>query len=166
MCYNSPIAIEVRGVPQGASLFYYLKNIMKKILLSLAITLTVFMLVLVAARNLAPRADASVAFGNDYQATTTDQTWTTAIPKVLDSSNGSLGSVVITTTGTGSLTLYDATTTNINLRTGGTATSTITLANFQITTTAGTYTFDRVFFNGLIAVWTGTNAASTTITYR
>lgn len=139
---------------------------LEKIFLAFSITLTIFALVLVATRNQTKTVDASVAFGNDYQATTTDATWTTAIPKVLDASNGSLGSVVITTVGTGSLTLYDATTTNINLRTGNTATSTITLANFAITTSLGTYTFDRSFFNGLIVVWTGTNNASTTITYR
>lgn len=139
---------------------------LEKILLAFSITLTVFVLVLVATRNQTQTAYGSVAFGNDYQATSTDQTWTTLTPKVLDSSNGSLGSVVITTVGTGSLTLYDATTTDVTKRTGATATSTITLANFVVTTGLGTFTFDRVFFNGLIAVWTGTNNASTTITYR
>lgn len=114
----------------------------------------------------AQRVEGSVGFGNDYLGTTTDQTWTTLTPKVLKSTGGSLGSVVVTTVGTGSLTLYDATTTDITKRTGGTATSTLVLANFQITTALGTYTFDRSFNDGLIVVWVGTNNASTTITYR
>ncbi len=107
----------------------------------------------------------SVAFGNDYQATTTDATWVTTSPKLLWSRNGSLGSVIIQTVGTGALTLYDATTTDNTLR-ASTATSTITLANWQITTSLGTYTFDVAFKNGLTAVWVGTNNATTTITYR
>src|SRR4051812_21743146 len=107
-------------------------------------------------------ANGSVAFGNDYQATTTDATWTTLTPKILLSKGGSLGSVIVTTIGTGSLTLYDATTTDNTLR-ASVATSTITVANWQITTSLGTYTFDTSFKNGLIAVWVGTNDATTTI---
>ncbi len=137
----------------------------EKIILSFAITLTVFALVLTFSHT-PSKVEGSVAFGNDYFGTTTDQTWTTLVPKVVKSVGGSLGSVTITTAGTGSLFLYDATTTDITLRTNGTATSTITLAAFQITTTVGTFTFDRSFGNGLIAVWVGSNNASTTITYR
>lgn len=137
----------------------------EKVCISLSVVLTVFALGLMFSRN-TQKVEGSVGFGNDYMSTTTDPTWATLTPKVLKTAGGSLGSVVITTVGTGSLFLYDATTTNVNLRTNTTATSTITLAAFQVTTGAGTFTFDSTFSNGLIAVWTGSNNASTTITYR
>lgn len=106
----------------------------------------------------------SVDQGGEYKATTTDATFT--LPKSIQIGSGTLGSVVITTAGVGKLTLYDATTTNVGLRAPNKATSTQTLANFVITTTVGTYTFDASFYDGLIAEFTGTNVASTTITYR
>ncbi len=152
--------------PVIGRLFYYLKNIMKtyeKILLALAFVLTAFSLFV--NRSDDSVRPGSVTQGSDYQATTTDQTWPTLTPKIVKSEQGTLGTVTITTAGTGSLTIYDATTTNIALR-GNVATSTITLAHFAVTATVGTYVFDRVFFNGLIVVYTGTNTASTTITYR
>lgn len=126
-----------------------------------AIILTAFLVV----QN-ASRVEGSTFQGNDYQGTTTDDTWVTTSPKVLKVGGGALAQVTITTAGTGSLLLVDATTTDVSKRTGNTATSTITLANFGITTTVGTYTFDRTFNRGLIVVWVGTNNASSTITYR
>ncbi len=109
-----------------------------------------------------PTSIGSVAPGNEYQSTTTDATFLNAA-KLLATGNGSLAQVTITTAGVGSLTFYDATTTNPSLRTKS---ATTTLANFQITTTVGTYTFDSLFFVGLIAEFKGTNTASSTITLR
>lgn len=116
-----------------------------------------------------PLRTGSVVQGSEYQATTTDATWTTNVPVLIKTGGGALGQVTITTAGTGALTLYDATSTNINNRKGGSlseATTSITLAKFGITTGLGTFTFDRVFFNGLIVEYIGTNAASSTITWR
>lgn len=132
----------------------------------LFIIVAMILLTAVMIYDKAQKVEASVSYGNDYLSTTTDATWLTLAPQLLLSKTGSLGSVVIQTIGTGSLTLYDATTTNNSLRTTSVATSTITLANWQITTSLGTYTFDTSFKNGLIAVWVGTNNATTTITYR
>jgi len=116
---------------------------------------------------------ASVAVGNQYQATTT--------PQVADRSNlcparlgmassttGVLGAVNITTTGAGELVIYDATTTNSALRTGAAATSSLILASFQASPTVGSYHFDIEFKNGLLIDYTttGTGVASTTISYR
>ncbi len=136
-----------------------------KYLLVLSIVLTVFAIGFMFSQSARP-VGASTFQGQDYMGTTTDQTWTTLVPKVLKSQGGALGTVSVTTVGTGSLTFYDATTTNVNLRTNNTATSTIVLANFQITTSLGSYTFDRTFNDGLIVVWTGTNNASTSIMWR
>ncbi len=116
-------------------------------------------IILISTKN--EPAYGSVVQGSDYHSTTTDGTFTSA--KLIQSGGGALGSVTITTAGTGKLTLYDATTTNASLRT---KTATTTLANFNITTTVGTYTFDAIFYDGLIVEFTGTNVASSSITYR
>lgn len=115
------------------------------------------------------RAEGSVAVGNDYQATSTDTGWTAGIAKQVKPCTtrcpGSLGTVLITFSSTlGSLKIYDATTTNIALRTGNTPTSTITIASFP-TLTAGAYPFDVDIKNGLM-VEVGGLIASSTITYR
>lgn len=84
--------------------------------------------------------------------------------QLVKSGGGVLGSVVVTGTGTGLMELYDATTTNVNLRAG--ATSTLTkLASFANSPTVGTYVFDVAFSQGLIIGFVGAQA-STTVTYR
>ena len=74
-------------------------------------------------------------------------------------------------TGVGSLggnfEFYDATTTDVNLRTGNLATSTIFLGSFPNNIATGTYLMDINFARGLTMVWTaGGTVASTTITTR
>ncbi len=173
LCYNDTNAIEERGAPNKC-VFFRIQNYnliitmtkIEKVVLALCFVFTAFVLVFSATSQNISKPFGSVNYGGEYQGTTTDATWTTLTPVVLKSGTGSLGSIVITTVGTGSLTLYDATTTDVTKRTGATATSTLVLANLQITTTLGTYTFDRNYYNGLIAVWVGTNNASTTITFR
>lgn len=113
----------------------------------------------------------SVNQGNEYYATTTDATWsgtTFASAKVINTGVGALGSVIIEkATAAGTINIYDATTTNVNLRTNNLATTTITLASFLSTALGGTYTFDATYLNGLIIeVGTSAGVASSTITYR
>ena len=74
---------------------------------------------------------------------------------------GSLAQVVITGKNTGLMTLYDATTSDVNLRTGQKATSTILLADFPTNAPEGTYTFDAKFNNGLLLIVSGAPATST-----
>ena len=108
----------------------------------------------------------SVSRANEYQATTTTGS-TALLPPVIKTESGTLGSVITTITGTAPLTLYDATSTNVNLRTGQVATSSLpVLAYFGVSPTVGTYTFDEVFYNGLIAVWGTGTISTTTITFR
>ena len=118
------------------------------------------------------QAGASVRVGDQYQSTTT--------PAVADRTNlcparsgmastttGVLGSVNVLLTGAGELAIYDATTTDNNLRVSA-ATSSLVLAGFPPSPTAGSYHFDVEFKRGLLVDYTttGTGVASTTISYR
>lgn len=105
----------------------------------------------------------STVQGNDYQSTSTNALLTT--PKVIKESRGSLGSVIITGVGTGTFDLYNATTSNINLRAASMSTSTIWIASFGPSASVGNYVFDVEFSNGLYLQTVGT-VASTTITFR
>ncbi len=106
----------------------------------------------------------SVSIGGEYQGTTTSIGRFPAVA-VLKTEQGTLGSVIITGANTGTINIYDATTTNILQRNQSQGTSTILLATFPASATAGTYTFDRVFFNGLLIETIGL-MPTTTITSR
>lgn len=106
---------------------------------------------------------ASITMGSEYMSTTT---YALAVSeRILKTSFGSLGSVVITGDNTGLITLYNATTSDVTKRTGNKATSTITIADFPASSPEGTYTFDVEFTDGLLLVTSGSEATST-ITYR
>ena len=113
----------------------------------------------------------SVTVGNEYTATTTSGMVNSPIGpngRVIKTGSGALGSVILASTGLAGFTLYDATTTNILLRNGNAATSSILIADFPAAATIGTYTFDTTFNHGLLLATT-TNAAimgTTTITWR
>jgi len=105
----------------------------------------------------------SVAQSSEYHATTTSYR---AVPTgVVKTGSGVLGSVIITGAGAGMVEIYDATTTNSGLRAASMTTSSIYIASFPASTAAGTYTFDQVFYNGLIII-TETVRPTSTITYR
>jgi len=104
----------------------------------------------------------SVSIGNEYHyvfmnpASSATQQLTTA--------PGALGSVIITGAGAGNFVLYNATTSNVNLRALATSSLDI-LAQFPNNTAAGTYTFDVVANYGILGVFTGAIGTSS-ITYR
>lgn len=106
----------------------------------------------------------SVNQANEYNSTSTSYLSAT-LASVIVSGPGALGSVVITGANTGSIIFYDATTTNVNLRTNQAATNTIILGTIPASLAAGTYTFDTYFQNGLLAEKTGLMPTST-ITFR
>ena len=110
------------------------------------------------------KVEASSVQGNDYTATTTFALSATA-ERLLKTGPGSLGSVVITGKNTGLMTFYNATTSNVNNRTGQKATTTILIADFPTNAPEGTYTFDSIVTDGLLLVASG-NTATSTITYR
>ena|SRR3990167_1460211 len=120
------------------------------------------------------RAGASVSVGNQYQSTTTPQVAdrTNLCPKrgsnlnnVGSSTTGVLGSVNVTLVGVSGLAIYDATTTNANLREIQ-ATSSLLLADFPSSATAGSYHFDVEFNRGLLVDYGGAGISTTTISYR
>lgn len=143
----------------------------EKVLLSLATSLTILVLVFVSVYLIGKNpkiAEGSVAQGSEYHATTTAPSApiVNSMPLVINSQGGgTFGSVIITGSGAGAITIYDATTTDITKRAAKYATSSIILASFPPSPTVGTYTFDEAYYTGLIYDTTGTQS-TTTITYR
>lgn len=109
-------------------------------------------------------ATGSVTQGSEYHSTTTS-VGRFNVPATLNVGPGALGSVVITGATSGIINIYDATTSNINQRAGTMASSSILLASFPASTAAGTYTFDALYYNGLLIDSSG-SVPTTTITYR
>lgn len=141
-----------------------------KNILALAVLLAVITAFVVMSQQ-PPHALGSVQVGNQYQATTTPQVadMTNLCPARLgmaSSTTGVLGAVNITAEGTGALTIYDATTTNANLR-AETATSSLILADFPANAAENSYHFDIEFKRGLLVDYgVVAGAATTTISYR
>lgn len=107
----------------------------------------------------------SVSVSNEYIATSTGETSGGTAPQILLKSGlSTLGQVTITGAATGEMYIYDATTTNNDLRIS-TATTSITRVHFPASTVAGTYVFDAQFNNGIFIETIGT-APTTTILYR
>lgn len=115
------------------------------------------------------RITGSVIQGSEYHATTTSTGRFASGPTTLTATtsaiSGTLGSVVITGAAAGTIDFYDATTSNVNLRTGNTASSSILLASFPTSAVVGTYTLDETFYTGLLVSF-GATMATSTITYR
>ena len=110
----------------------------------------------------------SVYIGNEYYATSTSATavyGAFTASRVIVSGPRAFGSVIITGANTGTLNFYNATTSDVSLRTGQKATSTILIASFPGSTAAGTYTFDVQVTDGLYIDILGL-AATSTITFR
>ncbi len=128
---------------------------MKALTLNLAALAVIALMCVAVMLSQKPLAvQGSTARGSEYQGTTT-----------VANTGGTLGSVVITGAAAGVINIYDATTSNVNLRTPGLSSTTQLLATIPASTVAGTYTFDRVFFSGLYVSIVGTTP-TTTITFR
>ena len=106
-----------------------------------------------------------VSVSNVYHGTTTPEglVWT---DQIIKEGSGSLGSVVISLAGNLSFDLLNATTTNINARTGNKATSTILLTSIPASLIAGTYVYDIAYFDGLYLDVKSGSLGTSTITYR
>lgn len=105
----------------------------------------------------------AVEIGNEYQATTTDATWSTATTRCKDTLTGNktFGSIVVALTSNADIYVYDATTTGPH-----SDHPTTTIAAFP-STAAGTYTYDVKLKRGLcVVVDTTVGVASSTITSR
>ena len=77
---------------------------------------------------------------------------------------GTLGSVVITKAGAGEINIYNATTSNVNLRALATSSLQV-LATFPDSVVAGTYNFNIVATDGILVVLEATKPVGT-ITYK
>lgn len=129
------------------------------IVTAMFVTITVLILLLV---NRPQVANGSVNLFNDYQSTSTPiNNGTFQVMSV----PGAIGSVIITGTSTGSLSIYDATTSSVLLRAATMSTSSITIGSIPIALTTSNFPFDTRLLNGLLIVTTG-NAPTSTITYR
>jgi len=112
----------------------------------------------------------SVSISNEYFATSTaagsGYGGFSLSEKLFKTGSGSLGSVIITGANTGVLNFYNATTSNVDKRTGNVASSTILLASIPVSTVAGTYTFDALYNVGLLMVLESGLIPTSTITWR
>ncbi len=86
------------------------------------------------------------------------------VDKLLKTSFGILGSVNITGAATEGFYLYNATTTNVNLRAVATSSLDV-IANFERGAVEGYYNFDVAFDDGLLVVWDATPTGTSTIAY-
>lgn len=135
-------------------------NIMPAVILASAIVLLAFIVFF----KQSTQVFGSTARGSEYQGTTTTQgSW--LADGQLQSVGGTLGSVVVTGANTGIINIYDATTSSVLLRATSMSSSSILVATLPASIVAGTYTFDRSVYNGLLVNIVGT-VPSTTITYR
>lgn len=139
---------------------------MKKYLFS-AISIITIAFVIGFCINNSQVTNASTSLGSSYKSIQTAPVQTNTSfyqSAIIQTFPGTLGSVVVTGTNTGYLTLYDATTSNVNLRAGATTTLRV-ITTLPSNMATSTYTYDADFYYGLVSEWTG-NVATTTITYR
>jgi hypothetical protein len=139
--------------------------------IALLVAAVLFALALIIGNSYAQPVQASTLQGQEYQATSTapSNVYGATIATgdtVIRKGSGSLASVIITGANTGIINFYDATTSNVNLRTGQVATSTILLASLPASIAAGTYIFDVVYSRGLLVSLVSGTIPTSTITYR
>lgn len=131
-------------------------------------------LVFVGVSRLLPTKSYSLGGGasnlDTYQATSTRSGTGAAIASIsvlsdgTQGTGGTLGAVTITGAGAGSYFFWDATTTNVNKRTGQIATSSLKVITIPASAATGTYTFKANFYTGMIMEIQGT-APTSTVTY-
>jgi len=135
-------------------------------ILAMIVTGFVFAFIL---NNPAQVALGSTIQGSDYQATTTASSniyGSFTASRAIKSGPGSFGTVVITGANTGNINFYDATTTDVTLRTGNRSTSSILIASLPASLAANDYTFDVQLSQGLYLELVAGNMPTTTITFR
>ena len=103
--------------------------------------------------------------GEPYNATTTPQ-GTVFADSLIWTGQGTFGGLVVTVAGNNVYDILNATTTNINLRTGNKATSTILMATIPASLVAGNYIFDTLFTDGLYLDYVSGTTGSSTIKWR
>lgn len=132
-----------------------------------AMLLTLVALILVVSRE-AKTADGSVMPGGDYYATSTRLFPGTSLSNltVLKSYGGTLARVTITGANTGIIRFWNATTSNVNLRTGNIASSSLLMIEIPASAAANTYDFDATFSTGILYELVSGTAPTSTIMVR
>ena len=140
-----------------------------KSILSLAVLAFILLATVVAFRDESSVVSAATIQGNDYQATTTAGSsiyGSFTSGRLIKTGYGALGTVIITGANSGILNFYDATTTDITLRTGNKATSSILIASLPASLAAGDYVFDIALSTGLYVDLVSGTMPTSTIAYR
>lgn len=134
---------------------------LQTILLTLAITSTVFAIVLISRPQTVTKFG-GVNYGSEMQSTTTrDFAGTALTTRVLKTEPGALGSITITGANTGIIRIFDATTTGEH-----SLHATTTLAEIPASAAAGTYVFDVIATRGIVFEVVSGLAPTSTISYR
>ena len=107
----------------------------------------------------------SVERASEYHATSTysGMPWADIL---LKTGAGVLGSYVVLGADTTQFDILNATTTDVNKRTGNKATSSIIIASIPSSAAAGVYTFDSIFTDGLYIDVKTAGVGTTTLTFR
>ena len=141
----------------------------KTIIVPVVLLLAIVFLGLFITLEKEPIAIGSVSQGSAYNATSTASGEVFGAftgDQLLKTGWGVLGSVVVSGAETGIVNFYNATTSNVEARTGNTTTSTILMFSMPASLAAGTYTVDSVFTTGLLVELESGVMPTTTITYR
>ena len=127
----------------------------------LALTLIITALIAMQVQDLVV---GSVTVGNEYNATTTGDFVSgggTEFLGVLKSKGGAIGSVVLTGTAAGSITFFNATTSDVGARASSLSTSSIQLIHIPASTAVGTYVYDVSFPIGILIQTIGAQPTTT-----
>lgn len=110
----------------------------------------------------------SAFLGQDYQATSTRYFPASSLTnlRLIKDGSGTVARVTITGSNTGVIRLWNATTSNVNLRTGNPATSSLRFIELPTNLAVGTYDFDVEFNTGILYELVSGNAPTSTIIYR
>lgn len=146
---------------------------MNKIIITLLIVLALGVLtnfVLVLKPNKSSTSVSGVTQGNDYAFSTSTAGSSVygarTVGGLLKTGFGSIGEITITGANTGVVNFYNATTSNVSLRTGNKATSTLLIASLPASLAAGTYTLNAGFTDGLLMVVVEGTLPTSTISVR
>lgn len=138
-----------------------------KHLVSILVALVLTMGVAVFSNWKANTVHGSVSVSSEYNATTTGAASSlNSASNLIYTGSGSIGSIIFTTPTTAIIEVWNATTSNVNLRTGNLASSSILIAHFPSGTGTSTVPIDSAFTTGLLITTKATTMSSTTVTYR
>lgn len=141
------------------------KKLLSLIVGSILLTILVFISVISEKTEM---AEGSTFVGQDYVATSTKYFPGSSLTNLtlIRNGSGTVARVTITGANTGVVRLWNATTSDVNRRTGNPATSSLQFIELPTNLAAGTYDFDVEFNTGILYELVSGNAPTSTIIYR